>query len=198
MAPPITVSPPFRTARLEDAALLAQCVNYAGDGMPLYLWSKSAGDGESGWDVGVRRAQRTEGAFSYTNAVVIERDGAAAGCLIGYALASTPAPIGPDMPAMFRPLQELENLAPDTWYINVLAVAPPHRGAGLGGRMLALAENFARALGLRGTSLIVSDGNPGALRLYLRSGYGEAARRPIVKEDWRHDGDAWLLLTKPV
>ena len=33
--------------------------------------------------------------------------------------------------AMFVPLQELENLAPGTWYVNVLAVRPEFRGLGL-------------------------------------------------------------------
>jgi hypothetical protein len=36
------------------------------------------------------------------------------------------------MPAMFVPLQELENLAPGTWYVNVLAAYPEHRSQGHG------------------------------------------------------------------
>ena len=39
---------------------------------------------------------------------------------------------------MFVPLQELENLAPGTWYVNVLAVHPPFRGLGLGTKLLGL------------------------------------------------------------
>lgn len=198
MTIPIALAPPFRAAAPDDAALLAECVNHAGEGMPLFLWTKLAGDEKSAWSLGLERARRETGAFSYRNAVVIEHEGAAAGCLIGYAIPDAPEPIADDMPAMFRPLQELENLAPGTWYVNVVAVLPAYRNLGLGARLMALAEHIARALGERRMSLIVSDGNPGAARLYRRIGYAEIARRPIVKDGWTHEGEAWLLMTKPL
>src|SRR3546814_8338981 len=89
---------------------------------------------------------------------------------------------------MFRPLQELENLAPGTWYVNVLAVLPAFRNLGLGSGLLQRAEETARAGSLRGLSIIVSDSNGGARRLYERVGYREAATRPMVTEDWVNDG----------
>ena len=107
----MVLRPPFRAATVEDAAALARLVNYAGDGLPLYLWGKMAGPGESAWEVGRRRAAREEGSFSWRNAVLIEHAGECAGCLIGYDIAAAPAPVPADMPAMFVPLQELENLA---------------------------------------------------------------------------------------
>ena len=192
----MTLDPPLRPARIEDAPVLAELVNHAGDGLPLHLWSRMAAPGESAWDVGRRRAARPEGAFSYRNATVIEQHAECAGCLIGYPLPDRAEPIGDDMPAMFVPLQELENLAPGSWYVNVLAVRPQLRGAGLGTRLLARADETGRALGKRGMSVIVSDANPGARRLYERCGYREAATRAMVKEDWRNDGRNWVLLTK--
>ena len=39
-----------------------------------------------------------------------------------------------------------------------------------------------------GLSIIVSDTNTGARRLYERSGYREAGKRGKVKEDWQHPG----------
>jgi ribosomal protein S18 acetylase RimI-like enzyme len=171
-------------------------MNRAGEGMPLYLWGKMAGPGEGAWDVGRKRAAREEGSFSYRNATVIEHEGACAGCLIGYEVPGAPEPIGPDMPAMFVPLQELENLAPATWYVNILAVLPRHRGLGLGTQLLARADETGRALGKRGMSVIVSDGNPGARRLYERCGYRVAATRAMVKEDWENEGGNWVLLAK--
>ena len=119
------------------------------------------------------RAGREHGSFSYRNATIIEREGEAAGCLIGYAIADAPPALAPDTPAMFRPLQELENLAPGTWYVNVLAVLPAFRNAGLGTELLRLADRTGRELGSRGLSLIVSDANTGARRLYERNGYRE-------------------------
>lgn len=189
-------APIIRRARIEDAEALARFVNYAGEGLPLYLWGKMAEPGESAWEAGFRRASRDEGSFSWRNATVIEMDGRCTGCLIGYEIPNAPEPIPPDMPAMFVPLQELENLAPGTWYVNVLAVEPEFRGRGLGTRLLALADERAAALGKAGLSVIVSAANSGARRLYERCGYRERATRPMVKEGWQNDGRDWVLLTK--
>ncbi|MDX2264908.1 MAG: GNAT family N-acetyltransferase [Hyphomicrobiales bacterium] len=192
----IALDPPFRRAALEDAPALADLVNFAGEGMPLYLWGKMAEPGESAWDVGRRRAARDEGSFSWRNAYVADAGGRAVACLIGYHIADPPEPIPADMPAMFRPLQELENAAPGTWYVNVLAVYPEHRGRGLGGKLLGLADQLAAAEGKRGLSVIVADENLGARRLYGRCGYVESGRRPMVKDGWENPSREWVLLTK--
>jgi ribosomal protein S18 acetylase RimI-like enzyme len=190
------LEPPFRAATKADAPALAEFVNMAGEGLALYLWSKMAEPGEDPWAVGRRRAMRDEGSFSYRNAIVLEEAGRVVAGLIGYALPDEPVPIDESTPPMFVPLQELENLAPSTWYVNVLAVYPEHRGRGLGGRLLALAEEIAAAEQLRSLSIIVNAGNEGALRLYQRCGYREVAKRPIVKEEWETRGENMLLLLK--
>src|SRR5262245_23536162 len=190
----IDLKHPLRRATIGDAPILAELVNYAGEGLPLYLWGKLAKPGETAWDVGRRRAAREEGSFSYRNAMVIEHEGQCAGGLIGYPIPDPPKPLPADMPAMFVPMQELENLAPGAWYVYVLAVRPPFRGLGLGTRLLALADDTARALGRPGLSVIVSDANHGARRLYGRCGYRERARRRAVKEDWQNDVCDWVLL----
>jgi hypothetical protein len=105
------IHPPFRRATRADAPALAELVNFAGEGMPLYLWEKQAQLGETAWDVGRRWAARADGSFSYRNAMLIEHHGQCAGGLIGYAIPDAPGPMSRDMPAMFVPLQELENLA---------------------------------------------------------------------------------------
>jgi ribosomal protein S18 acetylase RimI-like enzyme len=191
-----TPRPRFRPAASEDAAVLAELVNEAGEGMPLYLWGKLAQPGESAWDVGARRAAREQGAFSYRNATMVEHEGRAVGCLIGYEIPDVPKPVDPNMPAMFRPLQELENLAPGTWYVNVLAVLLPYRNLGYGTALLRLADDTGRRLGKRGMSVIVNDSNTVGRRLYERVGYRETARRPMVKEGWANPGRDWVLLTK--
>jgi len=176
--------------------VLAELVNYAGEGMPLYLWSRMAEPGQTAWDVGCQRAEREQGSFSYRNARIIEYGGQCAGCLIGYEIPDNPGPIPDDMPTMFVPLQELENLAPNTWYINVLAVRPQFRKLGLGTKLLGLADETAEALGKSGLSVIVSDANTGARLLYDRHGYSERATRLMVKENWQNEGHNWALLTK--
>ena len=189
-------NPTFRPATIDDATVLAELVNYAGEGLPLYLWGQMAEPGEAAWDVGRRRAARAQGSFSYRNATIIEHDIQCAGCLIGYEIPNNPEPVPNDMPAMFVPLQELENLAPGTWYINVLAVRPQFRRQGLGTRLLGLADERAEALGTRGLSVIVSNANTGARRLYEHCGYNESATRLMVRENWKNEGESWVLLTK--
>jgi ribosomal protein S18 acetylase RimI-like enzyme len=185
-----------RKATPEDAHHLAELVNLASEGLAYYLWERMAGPGETAWEVGQRRARREEGSFSYRNGVIAEVDGKAAGCVIGYPLADEPEPIDPQMPAMFVPLQELENLAPGTWYVNVLATYPTYRRRGIASHLLGLLEVSAAAAGKRGLSIIVSNANSGARRLYERCGYRQMAERPMVKEDWQNDGDRWVLLVK--
>ncbi len=190
------LKPPLRRARVEDAPVLAELVNHAGEGMPLYFWEQLASPGQTPWEVGVNRAARDNGSFSYRNAFVIESQGLVAGCLIGYEIPDRPEPVPPDMPAMIRPLQELENLAPGTWYVNILAILPDHRTGGLGSQLLRQADQLGEAAGKRGMSVIVSDANSGARRLYERCGYRETGTRPMVKEGWVNEGRNWVLLTK--
>ena len=189
---------PFRPAAREDAPALAELVNLAGEGLPLHLWRSMARAGEDPWAVGRGRAQREEGSFSYRNAVVAEAvDGRIAACLIGYPLPDAPEKIDYDRtPAMFVPLQELENLAGGTWYVNVVATFPDYRNQGLGTRLLGLAEDIAGRLGKRGLSLIVADANAAARRLYARSGYREIAMRPIVGDGWQTEAENWVLMIK--
>ena len=125
----------------------------AGEGMPVYLWEKLAEPGQSAFDVGCARARREVGSFSYRHAVVREEGGSVAAALIGYPLPDVPEPIDyAEMPAMFVPLQELENLAPATWYVNVLATYPSCRGKGYGGVLLEIAEELARDTGSTGSN----------------------------------------------
>ena len=184
---------PLRIATAQDAAVLAELVNHAGEGMPEYLWTSMAAADEDPWEIGRKRQEKKaeEGQIF----VVDEGKGAIAG-LTGYAISADPDPLPDDMPAMFRPLQELENLAPATWYVNVLAALPDHRGQGWGTHLLDLAEAIARDEDLSGLSLVVADNNDNARRLYERVGYRERARRTMIKEGWRSEGDEWILLVR--
>ena len=71
----IELQPPFRPATPDDAAAMADFVHFASEGLALYLWTRMAGAGGDPWAVGRERAGRETGAFSYRNAVVMERDG---------------------------------------------------------------------------------------------------------------------------
>ena len=187
----------LRPASPEDASALAELINFAGEGLPLHLWAGMAEPGETAWDVGRRRARRDIGGFSWRDTTVAEEDGAVVACLIGYPLPETPEPLdlAQTLP-MFVPLEELERLAPATWYINVLAAYPESRGQGLGTMLIGQAADLAAAAGCRGTSLIVADTNLGARRLYERTGHVERARRTAVKDDWDGAVREWVLLVR--
>jgi ribosomal protein S18 acetylase RimI-like enzyme len=186
----------FRRATLADAAALAELVHFAGEGLGLALWTQLAGPGGDPWEIGRKRVRSETGGFSYRHALIAELAGKPAGALIGYPLGEEPEPIADALPALLVPLHELTSLAPATWYVHALSAYPKHRGRGLGTALLTEADRLAARAGTLGLSLIVSDTNTGARRLYERSGYREAARRRMVKDGWQHPGIEWVLLRK--
>ena len=195
----VALNPPFRRAEQADAPTLARLIDIAGEGIPRYLWSQSATGTDSPFDVGTRRAAREQGSFSYRNAFVLEADGAVAGMLLGY---RQPKPY-PEVdlahiPAVVRPLIELESLVPGSWYANALALLPDYRGRGLGSQLLGLARAFAEESGARQLSLIVASENTGACRLYERSGYRAVARRPVIDFPGATHGGAWILMVQDI
>jgi ribosomal protein S18 acetylase RimI-like enzyme len=189
----IALEAPLRLATEADAHELSELVNFAGDSLPLYLWTRIAKDGEDPWDIG--RARQAEKARE-GGVVVIDRGDGAIACLMGYEIGAAPIPIADDSPPLLRPLQELENRALNSWYVNVLACYLEFRGRGLGSRLLQEAEKIGWAADMRQMSVIVASGNIGARRLYQRHGYDEIDTRPCVRDGWVTDIDSWVLLMK--
>ena len=190
------IQPPFRRAKIHDAGTLAQFVEFASEGLAVYLWTKIAGGGPDPWHIGRERVASETGGLSYRNAVIAELAGQPISGLISYPLGDEAEHISDSLPAVLVPLHELMNLALDTWYIHAVAVSPEYRGKGQGLALLALAERLAGSGGKASMSLIVSDTNTGARRLYQRWGYREIAQRKMVKEQWQHPGVNWMLLGK--
>jgi ribosomal protein S18 acetylase RimI-like enzyme len=93
------------------------------------------------------------------------------------------------------PLYELENEALDSLYINTLATEVAAQGRGVGTAFLELAGELAEGKPL---SLVCSDANSGAKKLYERVGFRVKATRPMVKGDWDGEGENWLLMIKRV
>ncbi|MBB5233499.1 GNAT family N-acetyltransferase [Deinococcus budaensis] len=74
---------------------------------------------------------------------------------------------------------------PGELYLDTLAVAPPARGRGLGGRLLEAGVARAVALGLPRVGLLVEDGNPAA-RLYARHGFVATGPRRVAGKVYTH------------
>ncbi|MBT5561172.1 MAG: GNAT family N-acetyltransferase [Rhodospirillaceae bacterium] len=188
--------PVLRKAIPADALALAELMDQAGEGIPSWLWAQDAEDGETALDVGMARARRSEGSFSYPNAAVLEDAGQVAGMLLGYL---QPAVMNVEeelqgVPDFLVPLVELECLAPGSFYINALAVYPHHRSKGYGSLLIGEAERRAWELGTRSLSIMVFEGNEGAVRLYKRLGFECAAERQVIKHvSTVHSGRELLL-----
>ncbi|UUX50789.1 GNAT family N-acetyltransferase [Nisaea acidiphila] len=186
----------LRRAGKDDARALAQLINLAGEGLPLHIWQGMAEEGESVWDVGQRRARREEGSFSYRNATIAMSGKDIAGALVGYPIGGAPEAIDRDTPALFVPLIELENAALNTWYVNVLATYDGFQRRGFATALLEEAARQARAAGFRRMSIIVTDLNERAIRLYRKQGFRETEHRLIAKDGWETDSKHYLLLIK--
>ncbi|UPK00885.1 GNAT family N-acetyltransferase [Bradyrhizobium sp. 170] len=190
------VQPTFRRATPEDVGTLAEFVHFASEGFALYLWTQIAGPERDPWQIGRERLLRGTSDMSCRTAVIAEASGKPASGVIGYPLSDKPEPASSQIPEVLLPLHELRNKAPDTWYVQALAAYPEYRGRGHGSALLAEAETLAASVGKRSLSLVVSDTNTGARKLYERCGYREAAHCKMVKEQWVHPGTNWVLLRK--
>jgi ribosomal protein S18 acetylase RimI-like enzyme len=190
------VQPTFRRATPEDVGALAEFVHFASEGFALYLWTQIAGAERDPWQIGRERLLREPGDTSCRTAIIAEVSGQPASGLIGYPLSDKPEPVSGQVPELLLPLHELRNKALDTWYVQALAAYPEYRGSGHGSALLAEAETLAASVGKRSLSLVVSDTNTGARKLYERCGYREAAHCKMVKEQWLHPGTNWVLLRK--
>jgi ribosomal protein S18 acetylase RimI-like enzyme len=181
----------YRPARKEDCAQIAALYRISSDGVADYIWTKLAAPGEDILDVGRRRYEREGTSFSYQNCTIVEMRGEVAGMLVAFPMRVDPSHEETD--PVLAPYSKLEE--DDSYYVCGVALFPEHRGKGLGSRMMALAEEHARAKGFGKLSLIVFEANAGAKRLYERLGYKELAREPIYAHPLLHcTGDAILMV----
>ncbi len=182
-------------ASVGDARNLAKLIDIAGEGIPTWLWSKSASDTKSVLEVGSERARRKSGGFSYRNARVASSAATTLGMVLSYPIDEAPDGNLDELPAAIAPFVALEHRSVGTWYINALAVFPQFRGHGIGTTLLRAAETQAQAAGYTQMSIQVYAQNIGATRLYYRSGYIEDARSPVRDHPCQpyYTGDVLLL-----
>ncbi|WP_416138024.1 GNAT family N-acetyltransferase [Halomonas sp. HK25] len=187
----------LRDAVRADARDLAYLINLAGEGLPEYLWGLMAEGGESPLEVGMQRAARQEGGFSYRHARVCIDRGRLVGMILAYRLPDSGALEDlDDCPAMVEPLMRLEARVPGSWYINAIATLPEARRKGIGRLLMAQAEASAIAAGCDAMSLIVASENATALTFYGHLGFHEVATLPLVPWPGCPHGGDWVLMAR--
>ena len=185
----------LRHASNSDAPAFRRVFELASEGLAPWVWAQSADPDADAAKIGLQRMRDKIAKAAPGTCLVAELDGQVAGGVISYDIGDVPEAIDADTPAVFIPLIELENLAPQTHYVNALAVFPEFQGHGVGRRLLrAIAANAGRG----GMSLIVEDSNHAAMALYRSEWYEARAMRPVAEaEGWACPGQNWILMVRP-
>ena len=184
------------SATLNDCLAITELAQIAGENMPGHFWQETRQPGQTIEEAGAERARIETARFSYKNTLLALVDGKVAGMLLAYRLPSAadndeePA----DFPEFVRPIIELEQCVPESFYINMLAAYPRFRGRG--SALMAQADPLALAAGCELISIGVFAPNSGALRLYRRLGYELIESRPMAASAY-HEGCDVLLVKKP-
>ena len=189
----------IENAQKYHAKDIAYLTNLAGEGMPAYIWSAMIKNGDTAIDVGASRALRQTGNFSYTNVRVCLDGDNVLGMLLGYPQPD-PYETGDlsDMPAMIKPLVELEALAPGSWYINAIATYELYQGKGVASRLMLDTEQIALTAGCDAITLICASENLVAKNLYYNLGFREVDSREVVGyPGCEHTGE-WVLMFKEI
>ena len=180
----------FRAAKKEDCRAIAELYSISSDGVADYIWTKLAEDGENIYDVGQRRYENEDSAFSYKNCIIVEKDKKIIGMLVAFPMICDGS-VSDD--PVLAPYSRLE--ADNSFYICGVALLPEYRGLGVGTELMQLAEQQAKIRKFNTLSLVVFEENTGALRLYEKLGYKEVQREKIVPHPLIHyTGDAVLMI----
>jgi ribosomal protein S18 acetylase RimI-like enzyme len=189
----------IRKATKEDCRQIAELALMAGEGIPGYFWALVAKPGQDPLEIGAQNAAREDENFSYRNIQVAEIEGKVAGMMLAYRLPDAEhAEDLEEFPEFIRPLIELEQCVPGSFYINMLATYPKFRNQSVGTALMAAVDQLATEAGCSHSSIEVFEQNEGALRLYQRLGYQIRERRKVIPHSSHpYEGDI-VLLTRPV
>ncbi len=189
----------IRKASSSDVNDIAKLALIAGEGIPAWFWKQSAAEAQNIEDVGATKLLSATDNFSYRNAHVAVIDGKVAGMILAYRLPDEEhAEDLDDLPQFIRPLVELEQCVPSSFYINMIATFPQYRNMSIGTQLMDIVDRLAIDAACSLSSIEVFEQNEGALRLYQRLGYEVAEKRRVVPHECHpYDGDL-LLLTRRV
>lgn len=183
----------LRAANRGDVSAIVDLLDIATYGFVAHAFSVLSGPGADIRKIVGERVEDPQSALSFEKAWMAECDGVVAGFIMCESIPDPADLVSPETPDLFRPLLELESMAPGTTLVNFVATYPAMRGLGIGRHLMAQAE---KERGPKGLSLTIHDQNEAARRLYERLGFREIDRRAIVKRGWDHPATNWVLMTK--
>ena len=186
----------IRPGRVDNSYAIAELALMAGEGIPAWFWNQSRQPGQSIEEVGAIAARSETNNFSYRNTHLAVIDHQIGGMLLAYRLPSAEKAEDLDeYPEFIRPLIELEQCVPDSFYINMLATYPAMRKQGIGIGLMRHAETLAAEKNCLLISIEVFEQNQNALRLYQNLGYRIIERREVIAhESHPYSGDIVLLV----
>jgi len=189
----------IRKAVKSDVKDIARLALIAGEGIPAYFWAQSAAAGQQLEDVGASNLLSENNNFSYRNVHVAVIDDNVAAMILAYRLPDADnAEDLDELPEFIRPLVELEQCVPSSFYINMIATYPQYRNMSIGTKLMGIVDKAAKDAGCTLSSIEVFDQNEGALRLYQQLGYEIIQKRAVVPHACHPYKGQIVLLTRPI
>lgn len=185
----------IRPADRADAADMAILDDMAGHGLPSWIWQKSVEQGEAdhAFAYGREMMMRRDLPNGWQNCRIAETEHLVAGMATSYAMPSFDP--DPAAPASLAPVLVLMNMARGSWFVDALAVYPPHRRRNIASHLLEDAFERARSEDdATEISLIVHSDNEAALALYRSFGFSRVTRRPCIETSGLRVGNRNLVL----
>jgi GNAT superfamily N-acetyltransferase len=194
----------IRRATAGDGLSCARLVLMASHGMAEAVF-RDLVPGQPTEQIITERRIRPEGkTTSFTNWWVAEdHHRVVAGGINAYPLDGRTGPtrdelLTPERIRVLAPMIELDAEAAGTYFINILAVFPEHRHAGIARRLIALAVEEARKAEMAAVSLTTFEDDARLVAYYLGVGFTVAASRPIVPHECLLCAGNLVLMTMPV
>jgi len=187
----------IRKATEKDCKCIAELSLIAGDGIPAYFWEKGRVNGQQVLDVGIQNLKSQTANFSYRNVHVAEVDGRVAGMILAYRLPDEEDAVKiEEYPEFIRPMIELEQCVPGSFYINMIATYPKYRNMSIGTRLMGIIDELADQAGCEIISVQVFEQNVRAVRLYRRMGYNPVATKSVIEHPCHPYTSNLVLLTR--
>ncbi|NIN60992.1 MAG: GNAT family N-acetyltransferase [Gammaproteobacteria bacterium] len=177
MTQPVEIS--FRPAMKSDCRMIVRLYTISLEGVSDHIGLQMAGPGEDILNVGQRRYEKEDSAFSYKKCTVAVAGDRVIGMLVAFPMYTDNEETEEAVDPVLAPYSRLEEN--DNFYICNVSVFPESRRRGSGHRFLKIAEQQAGEQGFKKLRLIVVEQNTGALKLYKSHGYQEVA----VKQSFR-------------